>query len=102
MSRPLSMLLAAAIAVSPVALGTTAAFAGDNRSGEWHSDRGGWDGDRRWGHHRRHDGANFSFGAPGFSFSFGNPYPPRYSYYRPRPARDCYQNWDGSVFCRAY
>jgi hypothetical protein len=94
MSRPLTLLFAAALAVTPVALGATAASA-DNRSGEWHGNN-----DWRWGHHH-HYGAGFSVGAPGFAFSFGVPYEPRYSYYRPY-ARDCYRGYDGALYCRAY
>jgi len=105
MSRPLSLLLAAALAASTVAASTIPASAETNRSGEWNIEhwRGDIDGSRdwRWGH-RRHHHPGFAFGGPGFSFSIGVPYPPRYSYYRPRPARDCYREWDGSLYCRAY
>lgn len=103
MSRPLSLLLAAALAASTVAVSTIPTSAQTNRSGEWNNNtehwRGDWNGDRRWGN-RRHQRPGFSVGGPGFSFSFGAP--PRYSYYRPRPARDCYREWDGSLYCRAY
>jgi len=98
MSRPLSLLLAAAMTVMPLALATTAS-AQSNRSGEHYSR--GWDDDNgwRWGHHRRHH--NGYYGAPGFSFSFGVPFANTYSYYRPYQ-RDCYRGWDGALYCRAY
>ena len=99
MSRPLSVLLAALIAASPLSLATSAAFAQSNRGGE-HYGRGWDDNDGwRWGHHRRHRG---HWGGPGISFSFGVPFPSyRYSYYRPYP-RDCYRGWDGALYCRVY
>ena len=99
MSRPLSLLLAAAMAVTPLALGASAASAQSNRSGE-HYGRG-WDDDGwRWGHSRRHHGGHF-YGGPGFTFSFGVPFANTYSYYRPYH-RDCYRGWDGALYCRAY
>ena len=99
MSRPLSLLLAAAMAVTPLALGTSAASAQSNRSGEHHSR--GWDDDGwRWGHNRRHHRGHY-YGSPGFSFSFGVPFANTYSYYRPYH-RDCYRGWDGALYCRAY
>ena len=98
MKRPLSIALATALAVSTLAITVPASAGGiefgvSNRSGEWHD---GWRGDRGWRHgHRRH---HFE---PGFSFSFGTPFPHRYSYYRPRE-RDCFRDWDGALVCRAY
>ena len=111
MVRPLSLLLASAIAVSVPALSVAPAAAEmqggiqliGGHGGDW-SDRrdgwrGGWDNDNwRWGHRRHHRDRDFR---PGFSFSFGVPFP-RYSYYQPRRSRDCYREWDGSVYCRAY
>lgn len=106
MSRPLPYLLAAALAVSFPVLSAAPAAAhsqggiqlvhggGDNN---W---RANWDNDnRRWSNRRygRHD--NFR---PGFSFSFGVPFPPIHSYYEPRRSRDCYREWDGSLYCRTY
>jgi hypothetical protein len=96
MSRPLSLLLAAAMAVSAPAFSAAPAAAQGvyftAKSGEWDNDNWRW-GNRR---HHRHDFR------PGFSFSFGVPFPPVYSYYYPRRSRDCYREWDGRVYCRAY
>lgn len=100
MSRLSSLLLAAAIAVTPLALGASAASAQSNRSGEHYSGRG-WDDDGwRWGHRRHHNRGYWNSG-PGFSFSFGVPFANTYSYYRPYQ-RDCYRGWDGALYCRAY
>lgn len=101
MSRVLSLSLAAALVASTALTAVPASAGGAGfsvRSGEWGNDhwRGGWDGDRRWG--RRHHHNQF---APGFSFSFGVPFPPVQAYYRPR-SRDCYREWDGTVYCRTY
>lgn len=107
MSRPLPYVLAAALAVSfpalsaaPVAAQSQSGMQLVGHGGDWDNTwRTNWDNDnRRWGNrrHGRHD--NFR---PGFSFSFGVPFPPVYTYY-PRPSRDCYREWDGSLYCRTY
>ena len=112
MSRPIPYLLAAALAVSVPAFGVAPAvaqtqrgieFIADGHGGDWNDSRGRWDGgwdntNSRWGH-RNHRRDHFR---PGINFSFGVPFPRPYVYgYRPR-SRDCYREWDGSVYCRAY
>jgi len=104
MSRPLSYLLAAALTVSLPALSAAPAAAQAPQSGiqliggDWDDDRvTNWKNDRRyWRHGRRH----FRHERPGVSFSFGVPFPPVYGYYQPRRSRDCYREWDGSLYCR--
>ena len=99
MSRPLHLLLAAAMLTTVPALSVTPAaaqqagiqFVHDDWTPNWKNDRRYWHKSRRHWRHER----------PGFSFSFGVPFPPRYSYYRPRP-RDCFRDWDGSFVCRTY
>lgn len=95
MSRPLSFVLAAALAASTAMTAAPAAahdpgFGVTVRSGEWNN---GWDNDWRW-RQNRHRGHV----APGFYFNFGVPFPHTRVYYRPN--RDCFRDWDGSRYCR--
>ena len=105
MSRPLPYILAAALALSFPALSAAPAAAQGieftAQSGEWNGGwRNNWDNDNWRSGHRRHQ-RHRDF-RPGFSFSFGVPFPPVYTYYHPRRSRDCYREWDGSVYCRTY
>jgi hypothetical protein len=107
MSRPLPYLLAAALAVSLPALSTVPAAAqaqggvqliADGHGGDWNDGFRSNDNWRWGGRHHRRD--NFR---PGISFSFGVPLPQPFAYRYDRPrSRDCYREWDGRVYCRAY
>jgi hypothetical protein len=97
MSRPMSMLLAAAVAATSVAISvpSTASepqgaiqLVGDSHGGDWNDS---WRDTRRHWRHQR----------PGFSFEFGAPLP-RVHYRHQRP-RDCYRHpRDGSLTCRGW
>jgi hypothetical protein len=102
MKRPLSLVLAAALAASTMAISVgPAAAQGVGVTfgvGGWDNDR--WHGDDGWRyrHYRHRD--DF---APGFSFSIGTPYPYSRAYYHPRHYyrdRDCWRQWDGEIVCR--
>ena len=100
MKRPLSLVLAAALAAGSMAVGAAPAAAqgagvtfgvGNWNNDRWHYDENGW---RSRNRHRDHF-------APGFSFQFGMPYPHARAYYRPRYRdRDCWRDWDGALICR--
>ncbi len=109
MSRPLTFLLAAAVAAGSIATSVAPAAAGGaasvSQSGNIVLAENGWRDDNEWNRHddwrhhhrdhrRHHDnyqpGFSFNFGAPGFGF-----------YVAPqRHARDCYRAWNGQVYCR--
>jgi hypothetical protein len=100
MSRPLHILLAGALVATLPTLAAAPAAAQSQPQIQlvdngWN---GGWDNDnwRFRHHHRRHYRSS-----PSFSFSFGVPYYPRV-YYRYERPRDCYREWDGSLYCRTY
>ena len=106
MSRPLHILLAAALVATVPALSAAPAAA---QSADIQLVDHGWGGDRdgwatnwkrdnwRGGNRRHHRDRDFR---PGFSFNFGVPFPR--VYYRPERPRDCYREWDGRLYCRAY
>jgi hypothetical protein len=106
MSRPLSLFLAAALAAGSLAMSVPSAVAqshaGIQLVGDSHRDwddgwATNWRDDRRyWRHDRRH----WRHERPGFSFNIGVPFP-RVFYRHERP-RDCYREWDGSLYCRAF
>ena len=103
MSRPLRMLLAAALVASMPAWSVAPAaaqqsgieFVAEGHGGDWDN---GWRDDRRHWRHGRRD--HWRHNRPGFNFSFGVPFPR--VYYRHQRPRDCYREWDGSLYCRAY
>jgi hypothetical protein len=100
MSRPLSLIMAGALVAGTVAMSAAPAsaieFGVTARSGEWHNEQWrDWNDDWRWRGHRSHF-------EPGFSFNIGVPFPTARAYYRPYRERDCYREWDGSLYCRAY
>ena len=106
MSRPLNILLAAAL-VATVPMLSAAPAVAQSESGiqlvhSYGGDRDGWatnwkNNNWRGGNRRHHRDRDFR---PGFSFNFGVPFPR--VYYRQERPRDCYREWDGSLYCRGY
>lgn len=102
MKRPLSLILAGALALgtmgATVAPAAAQSFGLTIGTGNWDNDSWHDNGHRRghYRHHRRHV-------EPGFSFSFGVP-SESYSYYQPRRHhrhhRDCWWNEFGERVCR--
>ena len=106
MKRPLTLVLAAALAAGTMAITSVPASAqGVGITfgvGNWNNDRWHYD-DNGYGHHRHHRHHNYDHVAPGFYMNFGvaNPgarayYHQRHHYYR---NRDCWRQWDGAVVC---
>jgi hypothetical protein len=98
MKRPLSLVLAAALVASTMAVSVAPAAAHFGVT----IGTGGWDNDRwhddgyRYRHHRRDN-----FVAPGFSFNFGVPdQQPRAYYHHRRHHRDCFRNDYDELVCR--
>lgn len=103
MKRPLTLVLAAAIAAGTMAFSAAPVSAqsvgmtfgvGNWNNDRWHYDDNGW----RNRHHRRHHRDHV---APGFYMNFGVPNPGARAYYHPRRHhRDCWRDWDDHLVCR--
>jgi hypothetical protein len=100
MKRPLSLVLAAALALGTVGASVAPAaaqnFGVTIGTGGWDNDR--WHGDDGWRHHRHRHRDHV---APGFYFNFGLPNPGARAYYHPRRHhRDCWWDDYGERVCR--